>query len=290
MSRIVVLGDVMVDVVVHLEGRLVHASDTPARIRFRGGGSAANTATWLAAAGAAPVFVGRVGADDAGRDAARELQEAGVDARLARDPELPTGICIVLVGVDGERTMIPDAGANDGLSEGDLPAELLARGDHLHVAGYSLLRAGSRAAAASAIRAAAALGMTVSVDPSSAALLEPDFLTAALGATLLLPNALEARALTGEPDVRAAARALSRRFAEVVVKLGADGALWTNGSDELTAPAEAVETVVDLTGAGDAFSAGLLAARLAGAGPREALGAGCRLAGRAVVTPGGRPA
>jgi sugar/nucleoside kinase (ribokinase family) len=289
MNRVVVLGDVMVDVVARLEGPLAHASDAPARIRFHGGGSAANTAAWLAAAGARPAFVGRVGEDDAGRAAADALRAAGVDARLARDRELPTGTCIVLVGPDGERTMIPDAGANDALSTGDLPAELLARGGHLHVGGYSLLREGSRAAASAAIRAAAGLGMTVSVDPSSAALLSPDFLSAALGATLLLPNALEVRALTGEPDVRSAARLLARRFAEVVVTLGADGALWTNGSDEVMVPAEPVEPVVDLTGAGDAFAAGLLAARLGGAGARAALSEGCRLAARAVAAPGGRP-
>jgi sugar/nucleoside kinase (ribokinase family) len=289
MSRVVVLGDVMVDVVVQLEGPLAHASDAPARIAFHGGGSAANTAAWLAAAGARPVFVGRVGEDDAGRAAAAALQAAGVEARLARDRERPTGTCIVLIGPDGERTMIPDAGANDGLAAGDLPAELLARGDHLHVGGYALLRPGSRGAASAAIRAAAGLGMGVSVDPSSAALLSPDFLSAALGATLLLPNALEARALTGEPDVRSAARALARRFAEVVVTLGADGALWTNGSLEERVPAQPVAAVVDLTGAGDAFAAGLLAARLGGSGTRAALDAGCRLAARAVTTSGGRP-
>ena len=53
-------------------------------------------------------------------------------------------------------------------------------------------------------------------------------------------------------------------------------------------PAEPVD-VVDTTGAGDAFAAGFLSARLDGAGPREALEAGCRLAARAVAQVGGRP-
>jgi ribokinase len=48
-------------------------------------------------------------------------------------------------------------------------------------------------------------------------------------------------------------------------------------------------TVLDSTGAGDAFAAGLIAARVSGAAPKEALAAGCRLAAQAVATPGARP-
>lgn len=289
MRRIVVLGDVMVDVVARLSGPLAPGSDAPAVIRFHGGGSAANTAAWLAAAGAEPALVGRVGDDERGRGARDELRAAGVDALLAADPELPTGTCVVLVGPDGERTMAPDAGANDGLSDADLSDDLLAPGGHLHVAGYALLRAGSRPAARSAISRALESGMTVSVDPSSAALLSPSFLDDAEGAGLVLPNVREAEALSGERDPERAARALAMRFGEVVVTLGADGALWTDGRETVRNEAVPVEAAVDSTGAGDAFAAGLLAGRLDGATPAEALAAGCRLAAEAVARPGGRP-
>ena len=289
MTRIVVLGDVMVDVVAHLSGPLAAASDAPATIRLHGGGSAANAAAWLAAAGANPVLIGCVGDDERGRHAHGELGRSGVDARLAVDPDLPTGTCIVLVGRDGERTMVPDAGANDGLKEADLADELLGPGSHLHVAGYALLREGSRLAARDAIRRASRVGMSVSVDPSSSALLSPEFLDWADGAGVLLPNVPEAEALTGESEPERAARALAKRFDEVIVTLGPDGALWTDGSEVLRVPAEPVETVTDSTGAGDAFAAGLLAARIAGAGVSEALAAGCRLAARAVQQSGARP-
>jgi sugar/nucleoside kinase (ribokinase family) len=288
-KRIVVLGDVMVDVVTRLSAPLAPGSDAPAVIRFRGGGSAANTAAWLAAAGAEPVLVGRVGDDERGRAARDELCAAGVDARLAADPELPTGTCVVLVGPDGERTMAPDAGANDGLSDADLSDDLLVAGGHLHVAGYGLLRPGSRPAARAAISRALEHGMTVSVDPSSAALLSPEFLDLADGAGLLLPNVDEARMLSGESDLERAARVLAGRFAEVVVTLGADGARWTDGREHVRAEAVPVEEVVDSTGAGDAFAAGLLAARLDGAAPAEAMAAGARLAAKAVGRSGGRP-
>ena len=289
MSRPLVLGDVMFDVVARLSGPLAPGSDAHAMIRFHGGGSAANTAAWLAEAGAEPLLAGRVGDDERGRTMRDELRAAGVDAALAVDPELPTGTCIVLVGPDGERTMAPDAGANDGLSDADVPDELLAAAGHLHVAGYALLRSGSRPAARAAISRALERGMSVSVDPSSAALLSPEFLDHAHGAGLLLPNAEEARMLSGEGDPERAARALAARFGEVVVTLGPDGALWTDGHTSVRCDAVPVEAVVDSTGAGDAFAAGLLAARMDGAEPAEALAAGAGLAARAVAQAGGRP-
>jgi ribokinase len=285
-----VLGDVMVDVVAHLDGAVAPGSDAPARIAFHGGGSAANVAAWLAAAGIRPALVARVGEDDRGRSAGAELRAAGVDARLTADPERPTGTCVVLVAPGGERTMIPDAAAGDRLAPGDLPDELLAAGQHLHVAGYALLRDGSRAAARSAIERARARRMTVSVDPSSAALLSPAFLELTRGADLLLPNASEATALTGEPHPERAARRLAESVPEAVVKLGELGALWTDGRETRRVAAPSVAAPIDTTGAGDAFAAGLLAARLDGASPEEALAAGCRLAAEAVGTPGARPA
>jgi sugar/nucleoside kinase (ribokinase family) len=129
----------------------------------------------------------------------------------------------------------------------------------------------------------------VSVDPSSSALLSDEFLDWADGANLLLPNASEAHALTGDSDPERAARALARRFDEVVVTLGPAGALWTDGDAVLRAAAVSVDAVVDSTGAGDAFAAGFLSARVSGASTAEALAAGCRLGARAVVTPGARP-
>ena len=289
MSRIVVLGDVMVDVVARLSGPLAPGSDSPASNSLHGGGQAANTAAWLAAAGERPLLVGRVGDDPLGREAARALRDAGVECRLALDPEHPTGTCVVLVSTGGERTMLPDAGANDALAPEDLPDELLGECAHLHVAGYALIRDGSRAAARSAIERAAERGIGVSLDPSSAALLSPSFLEHARGAGLLVPNAAEATALTGERDPERAAVALAGRVGEVAVTLAEEGALWTDGHDVVRVEAEPAE-LVDSTGAGDAFAAGLLAARAGGAEPREALAAACRLAAPAVTTPGARPA
>ena len=288
MTRVVVLGDVMVDVVARLDGPVAPGSDSPARVAFQGGGQAANTAAWLAVAGARVALVGRVGADAAGRDAVDDLGALGVETRLSVDSERSTGTCVVVVAPDGERTMFPDAGANGGLAVADLPDDLFEAGDHLHVAGYALLRDGSRGAALSAVERAGAAGMTVSVDPSSAALLSGGLRRLGKGVGLVVPNELEAEALTGVSGPAAAARVLAESFAEVVVTLGEGGAMWTDGSELLQVAAPAAD-VVDTTGAGDAFAAGLLAARVRGAGPEEALEAGCALAARAVRVTGARP-
>jgi ribokinase len=258
---LVVLGDLMVDVVARTSGALARGSDTPAAISVRGGGSAANVAAWAAWLGTPVALVCRVGDDERGRAAVAELP--GVDVHAVVDSEKPTGTCVVLVEPGGERTMLPDPGANDG------PLPEIPLGDHLHVVGYALLRSGPRASALAAIERAQAAGMTVSVDPSSWALLRADAIPPV---DVLLPNVEEAALLRDHPS-----RA-------IVTKLGADGACW----DDVRVPAEPVG-VVDTTGAGDAFAAGFLTARLGGAEPREALAAGCRVAARAVAQVGARP-
>jgi ribokinase len=285
--RIVVVGDVMTDVVASLSGPVAAGSDTPARVVQRGGGAGANVAVWLARAGATVTLIGRIGDDHAGRAAAEGLRAEGVDAQLAVDPARPTGTCVVLVEPGGERSMLPDAGANSGLEAVELPGDAA----HLHLAGYGLLHPGSRPAARALLATARTAGVAVSVDPSSAAPLQRTgpqaFLEWVAGVDLLVPNRDEAATLTGMSDPKAAARALTAQAREVVVKLGPQGALWTDGETQLRAPAVNV-LVTDTTGAGDAFAAGLLAARLTGADPADALGAGCALAAEAVAREGGR--
>ena len=289
---VVVVGDLMVDVVARMAAPLAVGSDTPARVRSRPGGAGANVAAWLAVAGAPVTLVARAGDDDAARGAVARLARHGVTPAVATDLSLPTGTCVVLVAPGGERSMLPDAGANAALAPADLPDGAFARGAHLHLTGYPLLRDGPpRAAALEARRRARAAGMTVSLDPSSAAPLEafgPErFLALAGEVDLLIPNRDEAVTLAGASDPRAAARALCAHAREVVVTLGAEGAVWTDGSATAAAPAAAAGPVADTTGAGDAFTAGFLAAWLRGAAPPEALVAANALAARAIEVASG---
>jgi sugar/nucleoside kinase (ribokinase family) len=294
MTRIVVVGDLITDTVARAALPLAKGSDTPATVTSHGGGSGANIAAWLAADGAEVAFVGRRGADIAGRNRDMELMGYGVDARLVMDPERPTGSCVVMVTHRGDHTMLSDPGANAALSPDDLPNDLFTPGCHLHMSGYTLLNEDSRTAAVAAVGQASQAGMTISVDAASAAPLErvgaEPFLDITNGATLLFVNESEASVLTGRDDPAQAARVLTAWYPQVVVKLGADGALFANGRPEpIRAQAQALEQYVDATGSGDAFCAGFLISWLDKKPPLEALVNGCRLAARARSVVGARP-
>jgi sugar/nucleoside kinase (ribokinase family) len=287
MTRVVCVGDVMVDVRAQLPGELAHGSDTPAPIAIGGGGSAANTAAWLVQAGCPATFVGRVGGDALGQLALDELAAAGVDLAVTVDHDLATGACIVLVGPDGERTMVPSAGAN--AVGGEVPA--LDASMHLHLSGYAVFHPAAEERAAAALSTARQRGCGISIDAASAApLLEygPQRFLDAVSPVLLFANRDEAAVLTGTRDVEGAARALGQRCGEAIVKQGDGDAVWSDGERVVRVPGHDV-TVIDSTGAGDAFAAGVLAARLAGADPDRALAAGHVLAARAIVRPGARP-
>jgi ribokinase len=282
---------VATDVVVVLAGEPTPGSDRPATIRTGGGGAGANVAVHLARLGTAVVLAGCTGDDAAGRGLAAELAAAGVALRLRTVAGAATGTIVSLVEPGGQRSMLADRGANLELRPDDVPAP--PPGGHLHLSGYTLLDPGPRGAGLAALAAAVAAGCTISVDPASTGPLTrygvDRWLADTAAATLLLPNADEARLLTGCADPADAARALARRHRIVAVSLGADGALWASGALLVHRPALGTD-VVDTTGAGDAFAAGLLAAWLASPGvdPGDALDAGLARAADVVRRPGAR--
>src|SRR5262245_60515073 len=121
--RVLVLGDVMTDVVVRLSGPIASGSDTPSAIETHAGWSAANQATWLAAADLDVHLVGCVGDDAFAQLHRAAFERVGVVAHLALDAHRPTGTVVSLVDpVTGERSMLADRGANAGLREHPLPA------------------------------------------------------------------------------------------------------------------------------------------------------------------------
>ncbi|WP_229401232.1 carbohydrate kinase family protein [Micromonospora okii] len=293
--RVVVVGDLVTDVVAVLGAPLAPGSDTPASIRVAGGGQAANTAAWLAAQGVPVTLVAAVGDDDAGRERVAELERAGVDCAVERVSGAVTGTVVVLTG-DGERTMVTERGANLRLDARHVEAALAAAPDagHLHLSAYPLLDAASRGAGLRALAVARERGLTTSVDAASTEPLRrvgaATFLAWVRDVDLLLVNADEAAVLAGGLDPAAQARALSATARRVVVKRGAAGAVWADRTTSVgVAPARRA-AVADVTGAGDAFAAGLLSAWLAGAAPRAALERAGDLGALAVSTVGARPA
>jgi sugar/nucleoside kinase (ribokinase family) len=295
--RVLVVGDVINDILVETAGPLIEGEDNRASVRVRPGGSAANQAAWMGSLGLDVTFAGRAGAPDVSFHRA-ELARYGVTARLAADASVGTGSIVVLVGADGERTMITDRGANLRLDAADVPFSLLDRMDLLHLTGYTLFDPGPRSTGLRLIAEARRRGIPFTIDPGSAAFLgqlKPgEFLWWTRAAAVCFPNQDEAAVLTGMADPGEAASALAGDYGAVVVKLGAAGALLRiSGSSSKRFPAEP-GPLRDTTGAGDAFCAGFLASWLADSGPaRErlagAMGPAGHAAAMAVSCLGGRP-
>jgi sugar/nucleoside kinase (ribokinase family) len=285
-GRLVVVGDLMVDVVARPSGPLRTGSDTAAEVWLTGGGSAANTAAWVASRLRPVALVAAVGDDGLGVSARHDLAALGVRTEgVVSVAGARTGTCVVLVDPTGERTMLPDRGANDDLDVGAVLDAM--RGEAvgwLHLSGYTVLHDGSRVAGVAALAAARERGIPTSVDPSSAGPILD--LGAEVLADLLRPvdvlfaNEEEVAALGGE------AAALSIASA-VVVKRGAAGATWIDGTRRIDVAAVPVD-VVDTTGAGDAFAAGFLTS-WDGVDVETALAGGAAVAAEAVSRPGARP-
>lgn len=290
---LLVVGDVVTDVVARHAEPLAADTDTAARIAVLPGGAGANVACWAAHRDAPGVrLLARAGADSADWHRAA-LAASGVEPVLRVDREHPTAVVIALVDAAAERTLVTDGGAAVRLGPADWDEALLDGIGRVHLSGYLFFCDAGRDLAAAVGKAARARGLPVSVDPASAGFLRglgvPRFLDLVSGADLLLPNAAEAALLSGADEPAAAAAALSRRGATVVVTLGAGGAVAAQSGRVAVRTAAVPATAVDSTGAGDAFTGGLLAALLAGADLSEALAAGCRAGAEAVEVVGGRP-
>jgi ribokinase len=258
--RVVVVGSVNADLVVSTDS-LPGPGETVTGGTFarHGGGKGANQAVAAARLGAAVALIAAVGDDDLGAAALAELAGEGIDvSRVAREPELATGVALIVVDRAGENTVTVASGANAALDAARVAAAL--DGTLAGSPGVVLLcHEVADAAVLAGARAARAAGWTIVLNPAPARELGDELV--ALG-PLLTPNSSEAAALTGERDPEAAAEALAARTgAPVLVTLGAEGALLLDGgrSERLAPPR--VE-VVDTTGAGDALN-GALAAELA---------------------------
>ncbi|MFE2379888.1 carbohydrate kinase family protein [Streptomyces misionensis] len=294
-GALLVVGDVVTDVVARHRGPLAAGTDTAAVIRTLPGGAGANVACWAARSGCPDVrLLGRVGADAAVWHE-RELRAAGVRPLLVTDPQAATGtvVCLVDAGAAAERTFLTDSGASLRLEPADWSDALLDGVGRLHLSGYLLFTESSRALARTALAAARARGVPVSMDPASAGFLArlgvEGFLAFARGLDALLPSRDEACLLTGLPEPADATAKLSEVVPLVVTKAGAEGALVARaGGAPVRVPAVPA-TPRDTTGAGDAFTGAFLAALLAGRGPEEAAARGCRAGAEAVGLVGARP-
>ncbi len=290
--RVLVVGDVMRDVVARPRGPVLRGTDQRAAVSIGPGGSGANQAAWLARFGVPVRFAACVGRDDLDAQT-RLLRAHAVEPALAGHPTLPTGTLVALVGPDGERSFLTDRGANDGLRRASLPPDVLGGVAHLHVSGYALVGADTRATVLELLGEARRAGLTVSFDPGSAAFVDelgPARVLDWIGrAALCALNADEAAALTGTADGDAQLDRLAGRFGLAVLKRGAAGAAAARADGARWHARPRPAPVVDTVGAGDAFLAAFLARWLAGEAPDGCLRAAVEAGADAVTRVGGWP-
>jgi ribokinase len=263
-GRVIVVGSVNVDLVVSVE-RLPGPGETVIGGRYaqHHGGKGGNQAVAAARLGAATTFIGAVGDDVFGTDAAAALESDGVDiSGLGRLDGEPTGIALIVVDAAGENSIAVSSGANAALSSVQVRQALKRLGlkaDDVVLVGHEV-RTG---ATHEALRLGRLAGATTILNPAPATGLEAPTLALA---DILTPNEVELATLVG-PDGTLVARA--RRLLGpdpgtrvVLISLGAQGARLVTAKRSIGFPAPRVEAV-DAVGAGDALN-GALAAGLAG--------------------------
>jgi ribokinase len=290
MPRVICAGHVNWDVTLHVD--TLPAPDGEAQVhetQAAGGGSAANVACGLAGLRLDTALLGSVGGDTHGTEARHELAAAGVDTTGVQVvPDRPTAVKYIAVDDAGEVMVFGCAGANEAFDTDALSVESIDGADHLHLTGQSPETARRLATLAGD------LGLTVSVDPGRL-VGERDFGAVLDLVDVLFLNDREAAVALGDDtaadsphDGRAIAD-VGRETRAVVIKHGRDGAEVDTGGRRYTHPGFAAD-VVDTTGAGDAFAAGYLAARLDGSDAEDALAVANACGALAAETRGARAA
>jgi ribokinase len=245
------------------------------------GGKGANQAVAAARAGAKPVFVLAVGSDSVGADTLAELAARGVDVSHARTVDAPTGVALITVSADGENTIVVAPGANAVLGAADVATVVASLADASSVLLCQLeISPDVVSAAATEVEKAGGrfvLNLSPSryVSPKLLGLADPLILNETEAADLASST------IDSPADAITVATRLLTTSRSVVITLGSDGAIVADASGVSHSPAERV-TVVDTTGAGDAFAGTLAAALVAGDSLAAAVTAGIAAGAHAV--------
>jgi len=227
------------------------------------GGSAANTVAGVAALGGRAGFIGQVADDQLGQVFAHDIKATGVDyTTVTRAGEPSTARCLILVTPDGQRTMNTFLGASQFLPASALDEDMIRASKILYLEGYLWDPEEPRAAMKRAIEVAKDAGRWVAFTLSDVFCIErhgDDFRRMVDDGTIdiLFANEKELLALCQTDDLEAALVRAHKEVGVLVVTRSEQGALAMYNDIRFDVPARAVD-VVDTTGAGDLFAAGVL--------------------------------
>jgi fructokinase len=235
--------------------------------RESSGGSVANTCAVAAGLGAKVAYLGKVAGDALGDAFARDIAAAGVHFPSAKLAEgAPTARCLILVTPDGQRTMNTFLGASVAFADVDVDEALIADSAVLYLEGYLFDPPAAQAAFRAAARAARVAGRQVALSLSDAFCVNRHrdaFRSLLPDVDILFANEAELCALYEANELEDAIEAVRGDVALAAVTRSADGSVILRGGERVDVAAEP-STVVDTTGAGDAYAAGFLAAYTAG--------------------------
>ena len=259
------------------------------------GGSAANTVAGMAALGAKCAFIGQVADDQLGTVFAHDIRATGVDfttATRAGDPT--TARCLIFVTPDGQRTMNTFLGASQFLPETALDRQMIADAAILYLEGYLWDPEEPRAAMRAAIALARENGRKVAFTLSDVFCISrhgDDFrkLLADGQLDILFANENELCALAGVEEFEAAVARIAPQVGLLVATRGEHGAMAVQDGKRVEVAAEPIDKVVDTTGAGDLFAAGVLTGLAQGKPLDQALRMGAICAAEIISHYGARP-
>ncbi|HVF32512.1 MAG TPA: adenosine kinase [Acidimicrobiales bacterium] len=257
------------------------------------GGSAANTAVGVASFGGRAAFVGKVRDDQLGDVFAHDIRASGVafDARPAADGP-PTGRCLILISPDAQRTMSTFLGTAGLLGPDDVRDDQVASAGVTYLEGYLWEEPSAKAAIQRAVAAAHAAGRSVAFTLSDSFCVErnrAEFLALVESSVdVLFANEAELTSLYGSDDFDACLEQVRRSVALAAVTRGAAGSVLVTPDRLEEIGAEPVE-VVDTTGAGDLYAAGVLYGLAAGHDLAVAGRLGAVAAGEIISHVGARP-
>lgn len=258
------------------------------------GGSAGNTVAGVGSFGGRAAYIGKVADDTLGQVFTHDIRAAGVVFDTpALNGGAGTGRCLINVTADGQRTMCTFLGAASQLSAADVDEALIGDSAILYLEGYLFDPAPARAAFETAAAAAHRAGRQVAITLSDAFVVDRwrtellDFL--ATSADIVLANEAELRALFASEDFDAACGRLAGMCEVAAVTRGPAGSVVLSAGERVAVPAVPVAQVVDTTGAGDQYAAGLLLGLARGLSPAEAGALGSLAAAEVIAHWGPRP-
>jgi sugar/nucleoside kinase (ribokinase family) len=259
-------------------------------IKQSSGGSGANTIIALAQLDKSVAYGCIVGNDSRGIEYFEELQSLGVSLFNQPLEGGVTGLSMVMITPDAERTMSTCLGITSTFGPEHVSDDAIKDSHWLYIEGYLFSSETGRAAVRHAISVAKSSGTKVAVTLSDGFIVDffKDEVTAAItGADLLFANKNEALKYVAVEDEVEALRVLKTLSKNVVITLGGKGALASFGGEEAKVKAFTVKAVDD-TGAGDMFAAGFLDGIIRGLSVADSARLACFLAGKVVSQYGAR--